>query len=67
VFSVSARTPGSLGFDAPGITIPLGLGQPGAQGLDLSVKLARVDSELNALVLNLCELLAQLVVLDGHG
>jgi hypothetical protein len=39
----SAYAPDLLSLRAPGIAIPLGLGELGAKGLDLGVQLTRVD------------------------
>lgn len=63
----SARTPDPLGLSLPGVAIPFGLGEPSPQRLDLGVQLAAVDGKLNALILHVSELLAQLNVLCHHG
>lgn len=63
----SARAPPLFGLCAPGIALALGLRQSETQGLVRGVLLTRVDRQLDALVLNLRELPAQLRILDDHG
>ena len=63
----SARAPPLFGLCAPSIALALGLRQSETQGLVRGVLLTRVDRQLDALVLNLRELPAQLRILDDHG
>jgi hypothetical protein len=64
---ISARAPGLLGLGPPSVPIVLGLSQPSLQLLDLGMEVPGVDRQLNALVLRLRELRAQLGVLDHYG
>jgi hypothetical protein len=51
----------------PSVTVSLDYGEPGPQGLDLSMKLACVDRQFNALVLDFRELGTQLGVLGRQS
>jgi hypothetical protein len=62
----SALAPVPLGLGSPGVPISLGLSQPGPVRFDLGMQLPGIHGQLDALVLDLGELLPKLRVLDNE-